>query len=177
MGLLKLSSEDIEFNLDLLCIPEFKILWDKDTSVTKEQAKREISFIYFMYSPDSPYKNYTESQRLTVLAVDFLKAQAWDIKIEGNLKIALEKYKELTYTQLDYLLDASKDKFSELAEHLKATPISKDNVHSVVDLLISIGKIAESNKKVEVNLKGEDKNKKTTKSDNSSFSERKLGNK
>jgi hypothetical protein len=40
---------EVVLNADALAIAPFKTLWDKDTSKTKSQATKEISYIVYMY--------------------------------------------------------------------------------------------------------------------------------
>lgn len=105
MKLFDIVNGTVVLNPNSLVIPEFKKIWDRDKSKTKEQATKEISYIVFLCDFNSPYNSFRENDRDKVVKQDFLKDESWEpdtLIVEG-----IKKYKLLQETPLLNMLRAA----------------------------------------------------------------------
>jgi hypothetical protein len=104
---MKLLAVDKEFNVEIEphCyeIEEFKNVIKRikktrgDTDGRKKElAKKELAYIYHMASNDSIYANFSERDRHFNLLNDVFADSSY--KIDAEVKLAIEKYKELNIT-------------------------------------------------------------------------------
>jgi len=104
---MKLLAVDKEFNVEIEphCyeIEEFKNVIKRikktrgDTDGRKKElAKKELAYIYHMASNDSIYANFSERDRHFNLLNDVFGDSSY--KIDAEVKLAIEKYKELNIT-------------------------------------------------------------------------------
>lgn len=104
---MKLLVVDKEFNVEIEphCyeIEEFKNVIKRikktrgDTDGRKKElAKKELAYIYHMASNDSIYANFSERDRHFNLLNDVFADSSY--KIDAEVKLAIEKYKELNIT-------------------------------------------------------------------------------
>lgn len=102
---------------EVLAIPEFNILWERDKDPEKEKAMREISYITFLCddSVNNPYRAYKEGERNEVLLRDFIKDVKW--KPDKQVEAAIKKYKEAVQTTNSRLLRSAKNAADKLAEY------------------------------------------------------------
>jgi len=70
----------VTFTPELLAVPQFKAIWDRDRSKNKAKAVREMSFIAFLCdnTPRNPYMGYSEDIREDVLKEDFIGDAKWE---------------------------------------------------------------------------------------------------
>ena len=59
-----ISIENYKLNIapEALLIGAFRVLWNRDKTVTKEKAYRELGIIYFQYDPRSNYMFITNAK-------------------------------------------------------------------------------------------------------------------
>ena len=104
---MKLLVVDKEFNVEIEphCyeIEEFKNVIKRikktrgDTDGRKKElAKKELAYVYHMASNDSIYANFSERDRHFNLLNDVFADSSY--KIDAEVKLAIEKYKELNIT-------------------------------------------------------------------------------
>jgi hypothetical protein len=104
---MKLLAVDKEFNVEIEphCyeIEEFKNVIKRikktkgDTDGRKKElAKKELAYVYHMASNDSIYANFSERDRHFNLLNDVFGDSSY--KIDAEVKLAIEKYKELNIT-------------------------------------------------------------------------------
>ena len=79
----------------VLAIPTIKKIWDKDKSVTKDVAFKQISYIVFLCDFHSPYRDIHDSVRSKYI-IDDIYEEAW-VPDKDVLK-AIEVYKRLQET-------------------------------------------------------------------------------
>ena len=84
----------VVMNPSCLWIPEFKKIWTRDKSKDKDVAVREISYIVFMHSFQSPYQAYSEKDREGKILEDYFK-DIPDWEPDKYVQKAIKKYKEL----------------------------------------------------------------------------------
>lgn len=87
-----------------LSIKEFKALWDRDKTKSKELANLELSYVCFITDFRSVYKAYEESDRGEKIVSDlFSKYPGW--KPDKLVLSCIDKYKALSRTPLMDLYD------------------------------------------------------------------------
>ena len=152
MELFDLRDRNVVPTPEALLVPEFKEIWgNKD----KEEALKELAYVYFMADYKSPYAAALSPELLArTVAQDFMKDQ--DYNPPPYIQVAINKYKKLQYTPSMHLLTASVSTVHNLTAYLKSVdlqerdktgkPIYKPN--DVVSALSKIGNIVESLTKV-----------------------------
>lgn len=103
-------------------IPEFAALYTRDKSKDKARAILELSYVYSLVDPNSPYANYSEAKRLEMLHLDLFKDPKF--KPDGLIEAAKKRYIELTDTPLKRLLRASQAKIDEFADYLAKSKVT-----------------------------------------------------
>lgn len=104
---MKLLEVDKEFNVEIEphCyeIEEFKAIIKRKKTCKGDTdgrlkiiAKKELAYVYHMASNDSIYANFSEKERHLHLLNDIFKDSTY--KIDEEVKLAIEKYKELCIT-------------------------------------------------------------------------------
>lgn len=137
---------------EVLAMPEFKLLWERDENEEKDTALREISYIVFLCdeSTGNPYRAYKEVERDKVLLKDFIKDPKW--KPDKAIQAAIKKYKEATQTTNSRLLKSAKNAADKLSEYFDMIDFNEldqygKSVFSAKELasnLASVGNIVKS---------------------------------
>ena len=70
MELLTLRHKALTYDDSIWEIPEFKALWERDKTSSKEIAKLELSIIYYYANFKSPYIHLDETTRLSAIIFD-----------------------------------------------------------------------------------------------------------
>ena len=162
MSILNLQSNGtIAIIPEIIVIPEFNVLWNRDKSKDKEIATKEILYIYLVSDFLSPYFNYPEDKRNDVVIKDIFKDSKW--KEDKAVRAAIVKYEEMNTTESLRLLRAARNACDSLTEYFNkvAFKSKKDDdsmsyiAKDVVSNLGSIGKVVESLDKLEHKVKGE----------------------
>ena len=108
--------------------------WDK--SARKTYYHRALNYVYFVYSPDSPYKEYYLSVRKSKFCVDILKkgADCWE-KIEGHkeVKDLIEWYKDVVMTVEERMVADVDEDIDNFVKHLSSIPYVKANGEDNID--------------------------------------------
>ena len=112
MSVFILKNNIVQINTDFLVVPEFKELWDRDKSKTKERAYKELSYAYFMADYKSPYNVYPEDQREEAILKDFIRDAEW--KPDDLVKQAVNRYIEFQDTPTLRLVRAARKAVEKL---------------------------------------------------------------
>jgi len=105
MKLFEVINNQPQITTEILLVPEFKKIWDKDKSKDKSKAFKELSYIYFSTDYKSLYLAYDPEVREERLLLDFIGDIKW--KPDADIKTAIEKYKDLQKTpSIGFLEDA-----------------------------------------------------------------------
>lgn len=87
---------------EILLIPQFKLLWDRDKDTNKDNAKNELAYIYFLLDFQSPYLAYNEDEREEIITQDLFKTKNYNP--DKDIVAAMQKYQEFTETPATNLL-------------------------------------------------------------------------
>lgn len=153
MVLLQLEENKIKVSTEALLIPHFQVLWERDSSKSKDKAIRELSYVYFMADYKSIYLAYPESMREKQIKLDILKDDKWNP--DESIKLAIKKYEELQETPTLRLLKSAKHALEEISNYYNTIKPNDKNVAAVSTSIEKIGKIAESLDKLEDKIKRE----------------------
>lgn len=116
---------------------QLKSIFDKDKSKLKKNWIKAITYIFFVYSKDSQYKNITILDRKKIVCSDVLEDPEYYQKIEENkdFKELIDKYNECQFTHNERLLEGAKRKIEEYLEFWNSTSITTDNHKLLSDTL------------------------------------------
>lgn len=89
MKIIKVDGNNLELSEGALLVPEFAKIY---TTYDKEKVIPALKFIYLYADYNSPYKEYAEDLRIKELEKDL------HLTYDEDLKNAVEKYKDLSYT-------------------------------------------------------------------------------
>ena len=137
-------------NPTILWIPEFRNIWDRDKSKHKEIAVNEISYIVYLHDFQSPYLAYSVVDREKRIKEDCFGSSKWEP--DEDLKVAINKFKELQSSPILRLLQASLDCCDKMTDYLNEVDLKlRDSygkpvytVKEVRDTMKEVGDIVSS---------------------------------
>lgn len=139
---------------DLLIIPAFKVLWEKD----QEQATKVISYIVLKNKWDSPYVQSMDSELIEPkLKKDFFNDPNYKLTIEED--IAEKEYKRFCYTRTLEMLDNMRLKLDSISKYYKDSLGEDLDEKKIKDLLAgmtSVGNVIKSIDSLESMVKAEE---------------------
>ena len=104
-NLIELSNNVLSIQPEALQIKEFRNLWNRDKSKTKDKALKDLAYIYYSTDFQSIYRNYHPDTRESKIKLDIYGDREYSIDmavVEGQ-----NKYKELQTTlSMELLSDA-----------------------------------------------------------------------
>lgn len=105
MKLISIENYELKVAEEALLVKPIRRLWNMDRTQGKEQFYRQMSVLFFVYSPASNYTYITdEDERMKeVLAQEGLS----DFKPTPEFKAAVEVYRKLNYTPESMLLQST----------------------------------------------------------------------
>lgn len=119
MKLLKYENYQVTPSEELFLVKAFRVLYEKDTSETKDTFMDQLSFIFFVYDPRSSYADiFDESERIDRVIVEEGLSKKFR-NPSKELTKAIERYKELTVTTSQKLLDSMRKAVARLGEFME----------------------------------------------------------
>lgn len=112
MELFKLTKNQVAPSPGTLMISEFKAIWERDKSSSKELALKELGFVYYISDYKSVYLSTAPEEREDVLKEDLMLPDKW--KPDAVVKAAINKYTELQEVPTMRLLNATQDALEQL---------------------------------------------------------------
>lgn len=156
MKIFQLQNNSIIFDPEILLIPEFQVLYNRDKSKGKVESFTEFEYVFFVCDWNSPYRTYTNiKERKAKVQKDYIKNSKW--VEDDSILDALTKYEELTKTPLMGLIEDAYTMIDKLrlffksADFVKLDKLGKrvDKAEDGMKNLERLGKIVESIKKLE----------------------------
>lgn len=152
MKLFDLENKTVKVYPEALLIKEYKTLWDRDKSKTKDVATQELAYVVFIADYKSPYMYYSEDARSEKIKNDCIKIDKWSP--DTKVLAAIAKYKELQRTPSMGLLEDAQTAISNIRKYFRETDVSGDetgvraknlvmNLKALGDLVSSVEKISE----------------------------------
>lgn len=105
MKLIKYEDYQISISEEALLVRQFRRLWNMDRTAGKEHFYKQMSVIFFTYSPASNY-NYITDEHERMKEVMEQEGIA-DFKMTPEFKAAVEIYKKLCQTPEGLLLEST----------------------------------------------------------------------
>ena len=133
MRILDLKDGKVIVSAEALNVPEFNALYLRDLTKTKAQALAELSYVFYISDPNSPYANYSDDKKARMLGEDMFKDQKY--KPDQRVIDAITKYKLLQETPISRLLKAVEAKTDELAEFLNNTPLTSATLKEILAVM------------------------------------------
>ena len=142
----------VVMNPTTLWIPEFKAVWDRDKSKDKHVATREISYIVFLHSFQSPYQAYSEKERDKKILNDYFKDEPnW--KPDKVVKAAVDRFLELQDSLALKLLRSTKMALETMEQFFASATV--DDVDKIVKNAKELGNLVQSLDKLEKQVQAE----------------------
>lgn len=113
-SLFELKNNSVSFAPQALLIKEFKALWDRDKTKSKELAVLELGFVYFKCDFRSIYKNYFEEEKEEKIINDIFKSN-W--KPDKAVIAACDRYTELCKTKSMRLVENAWKAVDEISSY------------------------------------------------------------
>ena len=148
----ELIDHKVKISPEMLNIPEYKDIWDRDKVKGKHKAFSELSYVFYVTDYKSPYKNYPEEERLQKVAADFcFKSLGENWKPDNKVKLAIMKYKELQTTPSLRYLDSVQNLLEKITNYFNGIQIDDDSLKTAVDssdkankIILALPKIREA---------------------------------
>ena len=143
MKLIEIENYDLKIAPEALLVKPIRKLWNQDRTKQKEAFYKQMSVLYFVYSPSSNYSYIIdEKERLKeVLEQEGIS----DFRPTSEFKEAVEIYKKLTRTASSELLADVKLTIDKVREVLKSIDFSsleeKDKVSALNTITTVVAKI------------------------------------
>ena len=174
MKLFDIKGEQVILNAQVLGIPPFKALYERDKSKGKKQAHKEIAYVTFLCdnTTDNHYRGYSELDRARILKRDFIRDENYEP--DEVILEAIEKFKNLQKTSTSRLYEAALDGANKLAGYftnIDFNEIGEDGkpLHSAKELaqnLAAVGNIVKSLKQLEQVVRQEQQDASTARGGN-----------
>lgn len=104
-NLIELSNNVLSIQPEALVVREFKVLWDRDKSKSKDKALMDLAYVYYSTDFQSIYRNYHPDSRDSKIKLDIYGDR--DHSIDMGIIEAQNKYKQLQTTlSMELLSDA-----------------------------------------------------------------------
>jgi len=146
----KLVNNNITIDPNLLPIPEFRELWDRDKDKNKLNAYKELTYIYYFADYKSPYQNIPEELREKKVKEEYIRDDSW--KADEAVNEAIKKYQLLQETHSMRLLSSAKIAVDKLSAYFRD---SDPNDRNYSANLSKLGATIESIDKLEKRVKSE----------------------
>ena len=143
MRLIKVEDYQLKVADEALLVKPIRRLWNMDRSQGKEQFYRQMSVLYFTYSPSSNYSYIIdEKERME----EVLKQEGiTDFKNTSEFKAAVEVYRKLVKTSSSELLEDTRLIIDKMRQALKSIDFNtledKDAVNAVKTVATVVGMI------------------------------------
>ena len=138
MYLLQINKKGDVFKGDngVTLVPEFKLVLE-----TEKLGQDAMKWIAMVYDYESPYRHYTEKERVKAVSMDLYNSYTWSGHNKPEMKAAASKYKELQFDPLDEQLIAFNKKINEFTNLIDGMFLSEENAELLQKLMIGVEKI------------------------------------
>ena len=143
MKLIKVENYELKVADEALLVRPIRRLWNMDRSAGKEQFYKQMSILFYVYSPSSNYAYIVdEKERMKeVMAQEGIT----EIKNNTEFKAAVEAYKKLVKTSSSELLEDTRLIIEKMRQALKSIDFEsleeKDAVNAVKTVATVVGMI------------------------------------
>jgi len=128
-GLLEIQNGVLTIAPEALMIKEFKKIWNRDRTSTKNKALREFSYIYHTTDYQSIYRNYHIDTREGKIILDIFDDRQW--KPDNEVGAAKNKYEELQTTLSMQLLNDVELGLTKLRDYFRDIDFADDDTNGM----------------------------------------------
>ena len=153
MKVFDISNNQVVLNPDVLNIPQFRVLYDRDKGKDKSKALKDLSYLYHMSDNNSIYADFPKDKRSSAIKMDFKSEVDYEKDLE--MSEAIQRYKEFAETPKQRLLQAAKNKIDELAKFMNDTALTADSVDAILKIFKDISNTIANFDKLEEAVKKE----------------------
>ena len=107
----------------------------------KNLGPAALKWIALIYDYDSPYRHFTESERIKAVSLDLYGNVKWKEEKREEIKAAVVKYRQLQFDPLDEQLLAFNNKIDQFTTYMNNMPITQDTAQDLQKLMIGIERI------------------------------------
>lgn len=123
MDLFQIEKNQIIPKPHTLLVKEFKNIWDRDKSKTKEVAIQELAYIFYIADYKSVYLSTTPEERESVIKEDLLLKDNW--KPDELVLSGIRRYEELQITPTLRYLDSQLKALEQLIGFFNTLDLTK----------------------------------------------------
>ena len=153
MKVFELVENQVILNPEVLNVPQFKVIYDRDKSKDKAQAIKDFAFVYHMVDYNSIYADFPIAEKEKSIKTDF-KIDI-DYSTDKDIQEAISIYKQFIETPKQRLLQAAKNKIDEMAQFMDSTPLNADTADAILKLFKDISNTIANFDKLEDAVKKE----------------------
>lgn len=135
MNLFNLENNKVTFTPEALTIKEFKALWDRDVSKTKENAVEDLAYVFFVTDYKSVYKAYDDEARSEKVIKDVITQKKWTR--DKAIEAAIARYDELQQTPSMGVLQDAEAALSKIRHYFRNVDVSDDETGKATSALIN----------------------------------------
>lgn len=143
MKLITVENYELKIADEALLVKPIRKLWNQDRSKGKEQFYKQMSVLFFTYSPSSNY-SYIIDEKERMKEV-LLQEGISDFKPSADFKAAVDVYKKLVKTSSSELLEDTRLIIEKMRQSLKGIKFDdldeKDKVNAVKTVATVVGMI------------------------------------
>ena len=159
MKIFDIVGTEVELNAQILGIPPFKTLWDRDKTKGKKGARRDTTYVTFICdtSLDNPYRGYSDLDRRRIVRNDIIASglalEDWIPEEDETLREAEIKFEEFQQTPSSRMLKSLSGMVDKLEEYYQTVDFNKIDsqgrpLFSSIDAWNNIEKATNSLKKL-----------------------------
>ena len=97
----------------------------------KNLGPAALKWIALIYDYDSPYRHFTESERIKAVSLDLYGNVKWKEEKREEIKAAVVKYRQLQFDPLDEQLLAFNNKIDQFTTYMNNMPITQDTAQEI----------------------------------------------
>lgn len=147
MKIFDLKDNNLIIEPQVLTVPEFHALWKRDKNKNKDNAFKDLGYVYHLCDFNSPYAGYPAYIKEETIKIDLYKDKNY--KIDSHIKLAVDKYKELHSTSKQRFVEAVKGKLDEITKFITETPVDEDTLKAILEIINNVGKTVATYDKIE----------------------------
>lgn len=125
MKLLIWENYNLTITEEAMFIKSLRVLWKRDKSSGKEKALRDLSFVYFMCDPRSPYMYIVDTDERSQLIKEQEGITKW--KPDKEVLRAMEVYKKLCTTTSSILLESTRKAIDKVRLFLEELDLTEED--------------------------------------------------
>lgn len=135
MNLFTIDNNKLSYTPEALAVKEFKALWDRDKSKTKDIAVEELSYVYHMADYKSDFKAYDKDIMPEKIIEAVITTTKW--KPDALIEAAITRYKELQETPSMGILRDAEIAIAKIREYFRNIDVSDDETGKATTALIN----------------------------------------